>query len=598
MPSDAPSLGDHSDHYRLVPLREQHDTQSTQGKGIHILQPEDSPRHQPQASNTKLKFLIRIGAFIALELGFIALAAVATSDPTTLPLHLSSSISLPEAKGAFTVIAVIWHALAVFAVKEILLHLFSAEWMEQVQRSGELVARETDNVSRMTTGYLDQVAHFGSRRATFQFRVGFVSIVMLLVLNAVGPSAVTVNSVSVQRPIQVEIANLTMTQTIRDEGPPLLATERADMITRLEQLENAVYGFEAVQPNILIPWPSLDPTSNNQTIYYDSDVISYNYSCSWKLPGPNITISSVLIDGGEWFIFYEGLGPSFRLQKLADASESAIVLSKSGSLTYLSLAILPLENSTGTAPLHLAESPLSAFIVAGSNTTLTNAVDLNLEGLPTVLFSGKLDPSLDDPDIDNVLVTTLLCHPNFKLYPARVTVVGGSLQADIQPGPPVVGNIPQEAANAIFSQSLFYATTTLEAWGDTVATANNIARILIFSDPSFESGPDNTTGTKPLSLDRINGQMNKLIRSSSKAYLSGYRPNVDNLTFPGHIMMESNAMGEFPQLVLVGSKPFLIALASVVATLIFLLIIIVATVEIDQLQAFDLEHILKFLHVR
>ncbi|KAF5354794.1 hypothetical protein D9756_005768 [Leucocoprinus leucothites] len=575
-PSPPPSLLD-SNEYRLISLQNKHDPHP-HGTDVLILSPKESHHPRSPLRNLKMVFLLRIGAFIMIELGFITLASFATSKSNTLPLHLSPTITLSEAKGALTIISVIWHALAVFTVREILLHVFSAEWMELARQSGKAVLRETDIVSRITTGYVDQITHFGSKRATTPFRLGFICALLLLVLNGLGPSVITANSISVQKPMKITVANLTMTENVNDSDEGTLVPYRADLITRLEQLENSIYGFRGQQPNVLIPWPSSDLISANSTTQYQSNVITFGFNCSWKVPIGDLSEIFLQIDSKNWGVFTEALGIP-NLRELSDAT------------------ILPMEEVSDSHGKLSADSPLSGFIFVGSNTTISDQVALNLDGIPAALSSGQLSRSAATTNAtDDLLITALICDPQFKISPATVTLQSGTLWADIQPGLPPANNIPPEAANAIFSQSLLFATSTREAWGDAASLVNNIARILFLSDPSFEY-TSKPAGIKPLPLDEINRQMDKVLLSSAKAYLSGYRPDIKNLTFPSFEMIDSDAIGEVEQLVLVGSRPFLIALVVVVVVLVVLLITLVAMVKVDQLQTFDLENIVKALRI-
>ncbi len=260
---------------------------------------------KPPPSRLKFIFLIRTGAFVVLELGFMILASLASANP--IPTSLSSNVTLTEAKSALTIITIIWHTLAIFTVKDIILHIFSAEWMEQYRKSGSIVLGETDSVSRITAGLLNQIQHFASRKATFPFRLGFVSALLLMLLNGLGPSAITINSIPIEQPQKIKVANLTMTKNLSDNGSDLLAVDRANLITQLEQLENAVYGFRTSQRNVLIPWPSSDLISTNGTVRYQSDVISYNFSCSWKQPVNNQSIIDWVVDNKGWSVSTESL---------------------------------------------------------------------------------------------------------------------------------------------------------------------------------------------------------------------------------------------------------------------------------------------------
>lgn len=121
-----------------------------------------------------------------------------------IPIHLSSNVTLTETKGLFTIISVLWHALAATIAKDILLHVFSAEWIEQYCRTGDITFGRTDIVSRLTAGYIDQIKHFFSRRATIPFRLAFISGLLLVALNGLGPSAMTINYALYEFPLRIK----------------------------------------------------------------------------------------------------------------------------------------------------------------------------------------------------------------------------------------------------------------------------------------------------------------------------------------------------------------------------------------------------------
>lgn len=239
------------------------------------------------------------------------------------------------------------------------------------------------------------------------------------------------------------------------------------------------------------------------------------------------------------------------------------------------------------------------FIFIGSNTTLSKQVELNLGGIPSLYIPanfGRAGSDINTEGRDPMLVSILLCDPQFVLSPATITLTGSTLQAVAHPGDSVTKNIPPEAANVIFSQSLLDATSSVEAYGDNGSQINAVARILFFPNRSFEYGKKHE-GTKPLPLHEINKQMNMVLQSSAKAFLSGYVPNLNNLTVPSFEMIDTNAIGEVQQPALVGNKSFLVALTAVIAVLIVLLFTLVALVRKDQLHPFDLENIVQTLRL-
>jgi hypothetical protein len=254
--------------------------------------PRTIPRHS---------FPIRVTIFVLLESGFIVLASIASWQP--IILHLSLTIT--EVKGALTVIAILWHSLAIYAVQDILVSIFSAEWSEQYWMSLGIGLRELDSVSRLTTGFFDQVRHFASKRATHPFRLSLISYLLLILLHGLGPSAISVNFVPYEFPQSILVANLTMVPTEDQFGIDTLASYRANYITQLEMVEkSSSYGFNIRQPNVLIPWPS-DAVSANTTIKYQSDVIKYNFNCTWKVPSKSLDDHWLwVVDGHQWGIHY------------------------------------------------------------------------------------------------------------------------------------------------------------------------------------------------------------------------------------------------------------------------------------------------------
>ncbi|KAF9443592.1 hypothetical protein P691DRAFT_713072 [Macrolepiota fuliginosa MF-IS2] len=568
MPSSNPSETKYSP---LYPSPSQ--SQSTLHLKADVLIPASKrASHEP---GSRWTLLLRIGAFIILECGFIVLATFALINP--IPLHLSSAITLGEAKGALTIASIAWHALAVSIVKDIALQMFSAEWMERYRKSGRIVVGETDVVSRITSGITDWMMHFIVRAATLPFRLGFIIILILMLLNGTGPSAITVNEISFEHPLKIKVANLTITSNLSDEGIDTLAVDRAELITKLEQLAGGIYGFHTQQTNVLAPWPSTDLISANKTIKYQSDVITYDFKCSWKPATTGHFLTDWMVDGQEWGVFLPNT--------LQNPNQDSIPRLFSDPL------ILPMSQSE---PSQNADSSLIAFLFIGSDTTVSDHVSLDLGDIPTNLLPPTFN--LTDPTINNnqtSLVSSLVCNPQMHISPATVSLSEGSLWASTHSDPSTINNVPTQAANAIFSESLLQAASSTASFTDGTLV-NDIARALFLSYPSFES-PDKPNGVKPLPLDQINQKMNAILLSSAKAYLSGYRPDNNNLSFPVFEMVDTDAMGEKQQLALVGTKPYLVALVVIVGVLALLLVALMTAVKVDQMRTFDLENIIQTL---
>lgn len=234
---------------------------------------------------------------------------------------------------------------------------------------------------------------------------------------------------------------------------------------------------------------------------------------------------------------------------------------------------------------------LVPILFVGSNSTFSPHMVLNLEDIPSLYIPAGLTPipGYNGNATESVLVSVLLCNPQFTISPATVTVIGSTLQAVIHPGTPNIRNIPVKVANAIFSASLLDAISNDEDI-PALDLVNIIASQLFFANYSFLTG-----GNKPLPINKINNQMNQVLLSSAKAFLSGYSPQSSFL--PAFNTMDADAVGEAQQPVLVGSKPFTIALIVVVGVLVMLLIILFVMMKVDQLQLFDLENIVKILQL-
>ncbi|KXN85133.1 hypothetical protein AN958_11673 [Leucoagaricus sp. SymC.cos] len=543
----------------------------------------------------------RIGFFTVMEILFIFLAAYAMFTPIVLPFFPSA---LTEAKAIVTSLSVIWHTIAVSLIRDVPLHIFSAEWMEQVRQSGRIALDETDIVSRITTGYLDHIRHWISPVATRPFRLGFISILLLLAVNPLGPSAITVSSILRPHDTEIHIAQLTLSRNrytvfggvVNFGGGLVTAVARANLITRLEMIENSTYGFTVQQPNILIPWPSSDLASANNTIKYETDVITYNYSCSWQRP--------TLIEGhgnlmwtlnNETYILYGGPGNPVEAQ----------------DLRLCDPMILPLLTAGNSSLSDPTDNPLTVFLFVGQNMTLRPNWYyqwLNLDNIPNTSSTYSLpNHTIPERPPDTVIpvgsryqdcspdvpfvFTALMCNPQFEIRPATVSLYRGSLSAQLHSaGLPTVGNISPSAANFIFANSLGDALSFPSDNGGT--RPNDIARNIFLSYPESHE----TMDTLPIHI--INQNMNVVLLSSSKALLSGYSGERGNTSFPDFEMITTEAVGEVEVLLLSGSKPFPFSLTALVGTLSLLTASIALVIRHgNQLRPFDIRHIIETLGV-
>jgi len=195
--------------------------------------------------------------------------------------------------------------------------------MEQVRQNGNIPLAETDRVSQISSRYIDQIQHFISPTATYQFRLGLLSIILLMAVNGLGPSAITINTAISLYPKTIQVANLTLTETIfhidemNGNDPSILVLDDSNVAIRLEMFTNSTYGFrvEGGNKNVLIPWPSPDHLFSEEVMTYKTSVIFYNFSCSWRKP---------VISGSPVTSVWNISGELFEIEESDSASEEMV----------------------------------------------------------------------------------------------------------------------------------------------------------------------------------------------------------------------------------------------------------------------------------
>lgn len=229
---------------------------------------------------------LRITLFILLELSFAALAACCISRPLILPLNLAPRARQVEVKGGFTILFIVWQALALFPVKGILSYIFSGEWVYQFSRTGALVPGMTDRVSTLTAGYWDRVRYFRDLMASWSFRIAFLTSLLFATLASLAPGAINVVVVFTPNTMMLEIGNLTIPDlnVFEFHFESWNPIERAWLITRLEQIEKSQFGYQN-ERNWMVAWPSLGlPANGSGAIEYPSDVVRFEFNCQWEEP--------------------------------------------------------------------------------------------------------------------------------------------------------------------------------------------------------------------------------------------------------------------------------------------------------------------------
>ncbi|KIJ43528.1 hypothetical protein M422DRAFT_253104 [Sphaerobolus stellatus SS14] len=524
-------------------------------------------------------FFLYLSGFVILESLFLLLAAVCLPRPLILNKMLSD-YSLPEVKGASTILLISWQTLSIVLVKSIVMDIFSSEWHEQAARSGVLIPYETDKVSTLTAGYREKIAYFFSE-GSGAFRIAFIISLFLLAIGGLAPGSLGVSTVLIDKKTTIQVANLTMgyEQTIDFFGPFSLIVERAGKITTTEQIENTTFKY-AMPSNWIIPTPGSDFMTDNDltgSLTYFSDLVHFNYSCSWKIPLSGVDNGTISDGNVDWAIF-----PT---------------VGSTDVPTSYNAGIFPLV-STGPANISL-----SAYIFLGSNSTVPDARNpdgsplsgINLDGLPTNstttnFFSRDLGLNETNPAL---LVTMLVCDPHMHIIGGQASLaVNGSLTILSESSElPLLGNIPSDAANLMFSSALLDGLSAQDLFGDTNSFVNGLSSLL-FLGRNYELDVSNSS-VHPFSLDIINRNMNAFVLSGTKAFSDGYAVEDDSVPFGIFMNARTDAAIQEQQLGLVTSKPLFIITCGCVPLVIILTLAMYTEWRRRKGYTFSLESLLE-----
>ncbi|KAF9441455.1 hypothetical protein P691DRAFT_791325 [Macrolepiota fuliginosa MF-IS2] len=512
---------------------------------------------------------------MVLEFGFLGLAYRCLVKP--IPIYPPPSTSPTETKAIVTVLAVIWHTLAAFVVKDIILCVFGAECMEQYYRTGRLEPEKTDTVSRITTGLLVQISYFLTAQPTVEYRLAFVLALFLMVLGPLGPSVISPGSSPMTRSQEIRIANLTMTKTIMSfsQRP---ASSRASLIAQMELVEGKPFGYATGNNSgrLLVPWPEPGLQTRPEIYSYETDVVVYDYNCRWN----NFSVS-----------YKVPTLPDFRLQGVQVGDMDDLWSTWSSGIVDPTKSITPLAYpDSGRLPNETVS--LSAFVFIaddGSDSDGTYVSPMDLVGTNT---SGPYQGQSNFVSVASVL----LCDPQFEIKKAWVMLSQGQLNATVLQNSSLIGNIPKSAAAAIFSQGLL---NTLGSDFDDYGVGT-VAGLTFLENDTSDIFPNATSQPRPFPLTEINQKMNQVIQSAAKAYISGYSTRhegegPDGLD-PNFFWINRTASVDYQQTSLVSSAPFLVALGVLDAGITITLLILVRSVNTASMQLFSLQTLESVYH--
>jgi hypothetical protein len=194
------------------------------------------------------------------------------------------------------------------------------------------------------------------------------------------------------------------------------------------------------------------------------------------------------------------------------------------SIGPLSLTNFAIEELVGT----------SAFIFSGGNSSVPDrrfnppvpyAVDLT--SLPTTFTADGAGLNLVSNTLYAPLSSVLVCDPNTNITGGRIRVTDDGTVTVITSGNAPIGNIPQSAANLIFSNALQIALSEAEAL-EIANAVNNIAAMMFMADSSTVDW-NQARDIRPLDLPSINDNMDSFMLTAAKAFIDGYRKNGTSL---------------------------------------------------------------------
>lgn len=228
--------------------------------------------------------------------------------------------------------------------------------------------------------------------------------------------------------------------------------------------------------------------------------------------------------------------------------------------------LLPLANLQDNPP------PSSAFIFV-----FDPRIHTNLSAIATSTNITKKDIEGTNGTITFQLghvAVVLLCEPQYTIQRAEVTLQGGQLNATLIESP-LLGNFPESAANSLFSRAFLNAFAPLDV-------GNRPAMSTFIPDHGRQA---------LLSLPEINQNMNGVIQSAAKAYISGYTgTNGSRLDIlPSYTSSNQSVAVQGQKISLVSGKTFLVALWGLDAVIVLILAILLCTINAKEMRLLSLQ---------
>lgn len=248
------------------------------GQTVYSTQDSRSPDHLLHETAT---VIFRYLVFVIMEAAFTSFAWYCYARPRPLPYLSNFNLEPMTVKSAFITAFTLWHTVAITGAFRICADTFSGEWAARPNK--------TDAVSVITSGILDRVLYFFQKRATKTYRLALATFLGILLLHTTAPSTITASfglQFDEELPIgRISTAGLARDFTRIDSQSFIVRLNQAAMAVRLERLAGSSWGL-IPQPNWLIPLPFEEHNvTGTGSVIYNTDLVSFNYSCEWQAPG-------------------------------------------------------------------------------------------------------------------------------------------------------------------------------------------------------------------------------------------------------------------------------------------------------------------------
>lgn len=185
---------------------------------------EGSERHVESTSMSTRSQLIRLGAFIVIELLWIAVVIMAhflvveapsSAQPATFGGFKITQTGLFES--GISTVSILWQLFALLPIIDIIKVTFASEWMYLLSCAKDTVSSRSnvDRVSTLAFGFSDQLRYVFTKESSLRYRLAFTVLLMTFALQALAPGSIIfiTTTITSSSDKQIEIGTLMQNRT-------------------------------------------------------------------------------------------------------------------------------------------------------------------------------------------------------------------------------------------------------------------------------------------------------------------------------------------------------------------------------------------------